>query len=202
MKRFDSVIILAGGKSHRMGYNKELIEIKEEKMIWGQINRLKTKFEEVIVVTNNPHYYEHLGCMTTRDIYEGKGPLAGIHAGLTKISSEYAYVLACDMPIINMEYIDYQINILRKDDYFSCMTLLGDWIEPFHAFYSKKIIPYIEEYFQKGGLSVHGLVKGLPSFFIDEGTARKFSPSWEMFVNFNTKEDIEKYMNSRKWECG
>lgn len=202
MERFGSAIILAGGKSNRMGYNKELIEIKEEKMILSQVDRIRSKFEEVIVVTNNAHYYEHLKCITTSDIYQDKGPLAGIHAGLKKASSQYVYVLACDMPIINMEYIDFQINILQNGDYFSCITQLGDWIEPFNAFYSKKIIPHIEAYFQNGGLSVHGLVKGLNSFFIDEKTARKFSPTWEMFLNFNTKEDIIKYIKNGRLECG
>jgi len=42
-------------------------------------------------------------------------------------------------------------------------------------------------------LSIHELVKNTDSFFIEEYKAREFSHNWDMFINFNTKEDIDKF---------
>jgi molybdopterin-guanine dinucleotide biosynthesis protein A len=201
MKKFGTVIILAGGKSSRMGYNKELIRVNGEKIIKSQIKRLSNIFEEIIVVTNNVNYYLDVNCITASDEIVGRGPLSGIHAGLLKARSKYSYVIACDMPIINIDYIYYQMRMLSSRDHMSCITKLGDYIEPFNAFYSREMIGHIEEYLGSGKQSVHGLVKSLDCLYIPEKVARRFSPNWEMFSNFNTKEDIKNYMKCRKLEC-
>lgn len=195
MIRFNTAIILAGGKSSRMGFNKELIQIEEQKMIKIQIEKLNKKFEEIIVVTNNEDYYKGLNCVTTSDIIENKGPIGGLHAGLLKSSSLYSYLIACDMPVINIQYINHMIKKLYFVEKYACITKFGDWIEPFNAFYSKNIIAYLEEYISEGGNSINGLLKKLEVTYIEENIARKYSSNWDMFINFNTKDDISNYIN-------
>lgn len=196
MERFNSAIILAGGKSSRMGYNKELIMIDEKRIVNYQIEALHGIFDEVIVVTKNSEYYNDLDCRTVSDIIEDGGPFGGIHAGLVASKSRYSYVVACDMPVINIGYINFMKKRIYEKDVEGCMTLYGDHIEPFNAFYSKSIVEDIEEYIHSGGYSIHQLVKSLNFIYIEENTARRFSPNWEMFINFNTREDISSYLGS------
>lgn len=200
MNRFNTAIILAGGKSTRMGFNKELIQINEQKMISIQIEKLSKKFDEIIVVTNNKDIYKNMNCVATSDIIKDKGPIGGLHAGLLKSSSIYAYVIACDMPVINMGYINYLMKKLYYEEKYACITKFGNWIEPFNAFYSKNIIEYLESYIDKGGNSINGLLKELEIKYIEENIARKYSSNWDMFINFNTKDDILNFINQEKLE--
>jgi molybdopterin-guanine dinucleotide biosynthesis protein A len=193
MKDFGTAVILAGGKSTRMGENKELLSINNRRLVDMQISKLRTLFDEVIVITNNPMYYEKSKCKTYKDVVKDKGPIGGIYSGLINSSSRYTYFLACDMPVINKEYINYMKKLIKKDYKKACITLLGQWIEPFNAFYSKDLIPEFKNYIEKGGLSVHKLVKNTNCLFIEEKKAREFSSKWDMFINFNTKEDLESF---------
>jgi molybdopterin-guanine dinucleotide biosynthesis protein A len=62
------------------------------------------------------------------------------------------------------------------------------------------MIKRVEEYISKGGYSIHQLVKELKCVFIEEKIARKYSPNWNMFINFNTKEDVETYLKENEME--
>ncbi len=193
MKRFGSAIILAGGKSTRMGFDKQLLRLRERSLIEGLIRRLGGSFDETIVVTNRPELYIGLADKITGDIIPDMGPLSGIHAGLSAASSEYSFVIACDMPQIKAKYIDYMMELLNKNESMACITKFGDWIEPFNAFYSKALIEHIESFLMGGGKAVHRLLMNHNVEYIPEEVARSFSPDWGMFFNLNTREDLLKY---------
>jgi molybdopterin-guanine dinucleotide biosynthesis protein A len=71
------------------------------------------------------------------------------------------------------------------------ITRLGEWIEPFNAFYSKSLIPKIEENISKGKRQINTLLQDSNIHYISEAKAREFSPDWEMFTNVNTLGDYE-----------
>ncbi len=198
MKKFGTAVILAGGKSKRMGRNKELLNINNRRLVEMQISKLEKDFEDIIIITNYPQYYHGLNCKTATDIIKNKGPIGGIYAGLVNSSSLYTYFLACDMPVINRDYIKFLKSMLKKKKHKACITLLGEWIEPFNAFYSNEMINDIKNYIEEDGYSVHKLVKNLNVLFVEEKTARKYSPNWEMFINFNTKEDVESFLKENE----
>ena len=196
MDNLKSAVILAGGRSRRMGFDKQFLKINERRLIDSMVNRLKEEFDEIIIVTNKPWHYMGVGHKVVSDIIKDKGPLSGIHAGLKASSSRYVYFIACDMPYINLNYIKYMKENLYTTKASCCITKLGDWIEPFNAFYSKDTIKDIEEHLNQNKKSVHSLVKKLNTLYIEENTARSFSPNWDMFLNLNTKEDLQQYMDA------
>ena len=85
---------------------------------------------------------------------------------------------------------------IYQNDIDGCMTLYGEHIEPFNAFYSREIVENIREYLMKGEKSIHKLIKPLNFNFVEEKTARRFSPNWDMFINFNTRDDINEYIKT------
>ena len=194
MKMFESAIILAGGKSSRMGFDKQFLEIDEHKLMDSIISKLDTQFREIILVTNKPDRYKHLSHKVITDIIIGNGPLSGIHAGLMEASSRYSFVMACDMPNINMDYVRYMISCIEDRDIDGCVTIGKDGVEPFSGFYSKRIVEKVESHLKKGKRSMHYLLDDLQIHYIKENIARQFSPDWDMFLNLNTIEDVGIYI--------
>lgn len=192
MKKFGTVIILAGGKSSRMGFDKQFLKIEQRSLMDSMIHKLSKEFDEIIIVTNKPEHYIGLGHKITKDIIEDMGPLSGIHAGLTICSSQYALIVACDMPNINMEYIRYMKTQVGNH---GCTTKLGNYLEPFISYYSKDVIVDIEEYLATNKRSIHGFLPSIGFSYIEENIARKFSPNWDMFLNLNTKDDLNDFLS-------
>ena len=194
---FGTAIILAGGKSSRMGFDKQFLQVDDRRIMDNLILKLEEEFDEIIIVTNKTEKYKDYKHKIVKDIIVGKGPLSGIHVGLRESSSNYAFVIACDMPNLNRDYIKYMKTKMIGKDLDGCVSLLGDQIEPFHGFYSKNIIIQIEKQLANNMRSVNRLIKGLNFLKISEDEARSFSPNWNMFVNINTQEDLNKYKSDQ-----
>lgn len=134
-----SGVILAGGKSSRMGQDKALMEYRGERLIDRLEGILREFFHEIIIVTNTPaDYLEHDAIIVT-DIFPNKGPIGGIYTGLFYMKNDYAFVTACDMPFLNVRFINYIINLIEGHDIVVPQTLKG--FEPLNAVYSKRCIP-------------------------------------------------------------
>jgi molybdopterin-guanine dinucleotide biosynthesis protein A len=74
------------------------------------------------------------------------------------------------------------------------ITKLGDWIEPFNAFYSQNLISRIEENMKNGKRQINLMLQDANVLYVSEAKAREFSPDWEMFTNINTFKDYESLM--------
>ncbi len=199
MALINTAIILAGGKSSRMGFDKQLICFDGENITDSIIRTLKPVFKNIIIVTNKPRLYKDKDIIITKDYYKGYGPLGGIHAGLLKSPSMYNYFIACDMPYISIDYIKYMMKIIHENNYEvdAIITRFGDWIEPFNAFYSRRLISDIECNIAKNKRKIGELLDKSNAIYIEEKTARCFSPDWSMFTNLNTESDL-KNMDSKK----
>lgn len=198
MNKFGTAIILAGGKSSRMGFDKQFLEIDERRIMNDIIYKLEQQFNEIIIVTNKPEEYKEIKHKIITDIIIGKGPLSGIHAGLKESSSKYAFVVACDMPNINMDYVSYMRETISNKDIDGCVTKFNEYIETFNSFYSKDIVDKIEEYLMDDKRSINSFLRNLRIHYIEENKAREFSSDWTMFSNLNTKEDLEFYLKKHK----
>lgn len=196
MEKFKTAVILAGGKSSRMGFDKQFIKINETKLLETVVKELKKEFDDIIIVTNKPEHYDGRLCKVVCDEIEQRGPLSGIHIGLKESHSKYVYFVACDMPNINIDYIRYMKEKIRNLDVDSCITKLGDRLEPFNAFYSRDIIIDIEKLLFSDCRAIGYLIKKVNTLYIEEKYARKYSPNWDMFLNINTQEELKSYINS------
>lgn len=198
MNLFGTCIILAGGKSSRMGFDKQFLKLDKRRLMYSIIAKLENEFDEIIIVTNKPEHYIGLSQKITCDILKDKGPLGGIHAGLKLAKSKYSYVVACDMPNINLEYVRY---MKTQTSDMGCTTKFGQWIEPFASFYSKEILGDIETYLKTEKRSINHLLMDLNIKYIEEEKAREFSPNWDMFLNLNTQNDLDSFLDMQKESC-
>lgn len=194
----DTAVIVAGGKSSRMGFDKQCIRLEGKLLIEQQLISLREVFDEIIIVTNKPEQYKGMNCILTEDELVDFGPLGGIHAGLKAAGSPFCYFIACDMPELNKDYILYMRGLIhsveRKPD--AVATRYGDWLEPFNAFYSKALLPYIEKAYLTDGRKISRLLEAVDTLYIEERIARSFSPDWSMFFNINNLADLRRFSES------
>ncbi|MEK6725653.1 MAG: molybdenum cofactor guanylyltransferase [Deltaproteobacteria bacterium] len=188
-------IILAGGKSSRMGRNKALLDFGGRSIIEHTVDLFKSIFPEVILVTNTPEEYANLGIKTVTDIFPGKGSLGGIYTGLVHSSHDYSFIASCDMPFLRRELIEFLINLNKGYDVV--VPRLRDGHEPLHAVYSKKCINKIKEMINKGDLRIIGFY---PEVRVKEVTEDELAPyisEPSPFVNINTPEEYDDAVKGR-----
>ena len=196
-KLFGTAAVLAGGRSVRMGFDKQLLTINERRLFDIIYNTLSAKFEDIIVCTYHPNLYKGYSLRTVSDQYCNSGPLSGIHSALSASESRYVYVIACDMPNINMPYIEYMEQLIKDNGCpDACITQKLNWIEPFNAYYSKSCLPVIEDDLLNGKTSIRYFLQKVNTLEIKEEKAREFSENWSMFLNINTRENYEEYAKS------
>lgn len=188
---FGSAVILGGGKSSRMGFDKQFLKAEKHSILRLNGERLARIFDQLIVVTNTPEFYRDTPFTVVSDEIPNGGPLSGIHVGLKTARSRFVYLLACDMPYVNPDYIRFLQERVRDSSVAACVTRFGDWIEPFNAFYSRDLVPEIEDYLIKGRKSVFHFLQQFDVLYIEEKEALQFSPDWRMFLNLNTREEFE-----------
>jgi molybdopterin-guanine dinucleotide biosynthesis protein A len=193
MNSFTSAALLAAGKSLRMGFDKQFLHVRRDQLFAEILPKLTNRFEDVTVVTRQPKIYRSISVRAIDEIVPGLGPLSAIHAAISEAVSEYVYIIACDMPRIDLNYIDYMIQkIIANSPADACVAKKGEEIEPFHAFYSKQALPAIEAALYAGEKSVCELLQKINTLFIPETETRRFSPDWSLFYNLNTLEEYNK----------
>ncbi|MBS3873488.1 MAG: molybdenum cofactor guanylyltransferase [Firmicutes bacterium] len=192
MEETGTAIILAGGLSTRMGFSKEALLINGERLLYSLHDTLRRRFEQIIVVSNTLEDSEKRMLEVVRDELVGLGPLGGIHAGLKTAKSRYSYVLACDMPYLNMDYVSFlQGRLPPPDQEISALvTALGCHMEPFNGFYNRSLVDPIRVFAATGQKSLTAFLRSQSAVLVDEDTARRFSPDWSMFANINTPADM------------
>lgn len=188
---------MAGGKSLRMGFDKQSIRVDDRYLVQEVALSLCEDFSQIIVVTNEPSYYEGLPVEITRDILPSEGPLSGIHAGLTYAKAEYSFVLACDMPYYLKAYADRMKEEIAPGSTGILTAYPNGRIEPFHAFYHRSLVQPIEEGLRSGIRKIRVITdaQGVQSLPIE--LAKEYSEDLLMFQNLNTQEELEAFLRTR-----
>jgi molybdopterin-guanine dinucleotide biosynthesis protein A len=197
---FKTAVILAGGKSSRMGFDKQFLRINEVRIMEKLIHELSKEFEDIIIVTNKPEEYKKDGVRIISDEIKEFGPLSGIHVGIKQSKSRYVYFIACDMPNVNLDYIRYMKKVITNSKANACIAKREGKLEPFNAFYSVDILPEVEKLITLNRRSIAGLIDIIESIFIEENVLKKYDYSFDMFMNLNSKEDLEIYNKKNKQE--
>lgn len=194
-------IVLSGGKSVRMGTNKSLLKIGGETIIERTVSLMKQNFDSVILITNSPLEYEFLKTPLFEDTVKGRGPLSGIHAGLANSKTEKNFIISCDMPLVDSAVIKFIVEYPSEE--MITISRADGFIQQLCGLYSKKVIPFIEEIFEKtdyeliGGdnqqkrkCEVLSLAKSAGAKIIE--IEKEFSGyKKNSFMNMNRAEDYE-----------
>ncbi|MEW6089061.1 MAG: molybdenum cofactor guanylyltransferase [bacterium] len=184
-----TAIILAGGKSSRLGQNKVFADIANRTIFEREIDVLQKLFSEIIITANNPVLFRSCGLKIYKDFIPNKGPLGGILTGLSISASNKNFIVSCDMPFLNEKVITY-----LSSQFINCDLLIPCWhgqLMPLHGFYSKNCLNTIENQIGKNKLKLLDITRHLKTKYIREYELKKFDKDGKSFFNVNTLEDLE-----------
>ncbi|WP_372937285.1 molybdenum cofactor guanylyltransferase [Seonamhaeicola sp.] len=132
-------IILAGGKSSRMGSDKGFIKLNDKRFVLYSIEALKPLISEILIVSDNENY-DTFGYKRIEDIIKNSGPVAGIYSGLKASKTEYNLILSCDIPLIKTHILNKLIDAIDNTSEVIQIESNGKSM-PLIALYKKSIAP-------------------------------------------------------------
>lgn len=191
-----SGIILAGGQSSRMGQNKALLKLDGKTTIERINNTLQPVFSDRILVANHSNEYKFLNIPIVSDVYPGKGPLAGIHAGLMASPNLINFFVACDMPFISVSLAQYLVEAC--EDYDAVVPSINGKLHPLFSVFKKNVLPKVEYCLQDDKLRMKDLLDDLKVRIVDENElSNNFPYNLErVFYNMNYPSE---YKEAQKW---
>ncbi|MBL4754850.1 MAG: molybdenum cofactor guanylyltransferase [Flavobacteriales bacterium] len=190
-----AAIILAGGFSSRMGMDKGLVPFRGKPMIQWSIEVASSVTDHIMIIANQVGY-EQFGHPVHHDLLIEKGPLGGIHAGLTYSNAVNNLVLACDLPMLNSAFIQHLVSEISVQHNI-VVPRVGNRLEPLCAVYHQDCLSKIENVAQSEDLSLQGFLANSNTKFIDlDQNSPNYSPY--LFSNINSKEELELLENIKQ----
>lgn len=201
MKLFEG-FVLAGGKSSRMGADKAFLEFGGETFIERAVKTLANLSTVKIVLNKSQtHFIEKLpfGIEYIFDVFEDRGALGGIHAGLKNCENEFALILAIDLPFVTSEAIETLINIALDSNEFSAIVPRQNdkKLQPLCAVYRTAIcLPVAEKLLKKNiSISVRDFLRFVPTRIVEND---ELPTHEDLFFNVNRFSDYRHITTSER----
>lgn len=180
-------VVLAGGKSSRMGRDKALIEVGGRTLLDRALDRLEPHVSELLVI-GDPARYGHIGPFVFADDRPGNGPLGGIDTAMRYASNDKLLVLACDMPGIS----DALLERLKKDlgNFTDAVVPFHDGrLEPLCAAYHRRCGTAFRAALDRGELKLQDVLQQIRLSKLPIDTMNDDWPN-DLFRNVNRPEDL------------
>jgi molybdopterin-guanine dinucleotide biosynthesis protein A len=181
-------IVLAGGQGRRMGgVDKGLVELEGRPLVAHVIARLAPQVGDVIVNANqNVERYGAFGWPVVGDAVSGfAGPLAGLHAGLSRASRPLACTVPCDSPFLPADLVARLAHALDAHDAKLAVAKTFDQPHPVFALVRRDVLPHLDAFLERGGRKIdawYATLRVVEVAFDDEADA---------FANINTREELQ-----------
>ncbi len=188
--RVGSAIILAGGKSSRMGRPKAMLSFGEEPLVKLVIRGLATLFPDIVVVAAPGQELPELPVTLVRDEVAYQGPVGGLCYGLWECRSAAAFVTSCDVPFLSLPLVSHLAARLPGHD-----VVVPHWegrLQPLHAVYRRSVLPLLERQLERGELRPVFLFDKVRTLKLEEDEIRALDPDGWSFFNMNTPDDYER----------
>lgn len=178
-----TAIVLAGGKSTRMGTDKSLLPVGGKPLIQHVCEQLKPHFDGLLIAGGEDTRFDFLDVRVVCDEVPGQGPLRGIASALAVSRHDLNFVMACDIPWVNNALLHHLLQEAQECDCVVPVTAEGHY-EPLFAVYRKSALPAMRRALEAGQRRIvaafpHCRVKTLPI------------PPMVKLANINTPDDYK-----------
>ena len=183
-----TVAIQAGGKSSRMGTDKSFVQFNGRALIEVVRDAVAGLGDELILITNKPDAYAHLGLPMFADLYPDTGPLGGIYTALHHAAHPHVLTVACDMPWLNRPLLAYMAGLRQTAD-----VIVPRWDkfpEPLHAIYSQGCLEPIREKLDAQLFKITVFYGRVSVRFVERAEIERYDPDGRSFVNVNTPDEL------------
>lgn len=193
---FGTACVLAGGRGRRMeGRDKLYIEFAGQRLLARMAASLGTRFDDLVAISPRADAFDGLGYRVVPDELPDGGPLVGLLTALRTSTSDWVYLVACDMPFFSAAWVDRLMAGLEQavaggGHPVAAAARSGPFYEPFHAFYHASLAPRIEAAIANGTRppSIQSVVRPHDMLLVD--MVEDYVDGQRLFVNLNTPSDI------------
>jgi len=204
-----TAIILAGGKSRRMGGdNKAFVKYHEVTLLERAL--LKTeKFCEVLIISSEENFDDYIAWINdegsrlslhlkskirvVKDEIEEKGPLGGIYTGLMHSSCEKSVVMPIDTPLLPVEYFDFLLS--KAEKYDGVTAKINGFMQPACAVYNKSVKEKIKNLIRQDVLSLREMIDYLNVLVIEEQDLSTYGLRSQQFMNVNSLKELRQLVS-------
>jgi molybdenum cofactor guanylyltransferase len=183
-------VILAGGKSRRMGRDKAFLPFGTGLLIERVIEVVQQVTADVILITNTPERYQRFGLPMFSDVIAEAGSLGGIYTGLVSAKTPYSLCLACDMPFVKPTFLRFLCGTAAEADVV--IPRNAEDFQPLCAVYSQVCRDPIRHKIEAGQLKITGFFDQVHVRVIEGDLLARYDPYDIMFFNANTPEEYER----------
>ncbi len=183
-------VIQAGGLSTRMGTDKGLVLLRGKTLVAWILDQLDSIQTEKFIISNQPESYAQFGIPVFKDVVPGIGALGGLLTALTHAQNELVFVLACDMPFLDLPLMAQML--ASADGYDVVIPRLGkpENTEPFRALYRKSCLVPVNQAVAHAKRRAISFFPDVRVNYFDLAEFSDSDPSTWSFFNINSVEDF------------
>ncbi|HEU5001513.1 MAG TPA: molybdenum cofactor guanylyltransferase [Actinomycetota bacterium] len=184
-----SGLVLAGGRSRRMGRDKALIGYEGETLVERAARRLAEVCDEVIIASGDGLRLPVPGCRQVADAVAGAGPLSGLVAGLEAAGHPLVAVAGVDMPHLSPAL--FRLLFVRHAGEPAVVPEVGGQLEPLHALYARSAAPALRCRLEAGERPLRAAVEGLGPLVVGPEVWGAVDPEGRFAENLNQPGDLD-----------
>jgi molybdopterin-guanine dinucleotide biosynthesis protein A len=193
-----TAVVLAGGRSSRMGTSKAMLLFDGMPLVTHIVAMLRDRFADVVVVAAPDQQLPAMPATIVRDEVAYQGPVAGIYHGLKAAGNDVAFVTSCDSAFLNPRLIEHLVSSIRDHDVV--VPWWQDRFQPLQAVYRTSVAPLLESQLARGELRPVFLFDKVRTRKVEEDEIRRFDPEGTSFFNMNTPADYDEAL--KRWGRG
>jgi len=184
-----AVVILAGGKSRRMGRDKLELSLGGVSLLESAVQRFSEVFPDVYISIADPGKYPGVTARRIVDIMPGAGPLSGLHAALSVLGGG-VFLAAADLPYASA-LAAKRIIELCGDKEAAVIRLPDGKLEPLFGYYSATLMPRCRDAIVSGENRMTEILFNADTLYI---TPDELGGLWDerTIFNINHPEDFER----------
>jgi molybdopterin-guanine dinucleotide biosynthesis protein A len=187
-------IILAGGKSTRLGRDKASEILLERSLLQRVVDHLDGVVDEIVVVKapgqDLPATVSTSPVRVVEDAYPGTGPLGGVYTGLISTEAPAAIAVACDMPTLQPALLRELLRLLSGHDLVA--PVKESLPEPLCTAYAKSCVDIIKAKLDAGEYKASGYFDEVDALLLEPEVWQRFDPDGLSFLNINLEDDLHR----------
>ncbi len=188
-----SAIVLAGGRSSRMGRPKASLDFGGVPLLTRIISELKRRFAEIVVVAA-PESRDSLVSLNeikiVRDETAFAGPLDALRRGLDAVTDQVAFACSCDLPLLDSDVAAAIVAMLAGFD--AAIPVIGEKLQPLHAVYRKRCASALGTLAARGESRLSAIADAVNTRRVGERELKAIDPGLRSFFNVNTPDDYQR----------
>jgi molybdopterin-guanine dinucleotide biosynthesis protein A len=192
-----AAIVLAGGRSQRMGTPKAWLEFDGQPLIAHNVRALGQLFEEIVVVASPTQELPATPARIVRDEIPHQGPVGGVYYGFGATNADVCFVTSCDSVFLNPRLISYLLSQAAGFDVV--VPYWQEHLHPLHAVYRRTVVPFLAAQLRSGELRLADLFQRVRTRLIEREEIADIDPEGASFFNVNTPEDYAAAV--RRWDA-